>query len=412
MVLRATKVREEESINNQKKLRSGFFQRREKLNPGDGDETPEGRESDNSTVVYRQFSDDPKAVMVIDEEKIPKPENGNDVVVKIQASMVSYNDCVARRGMSLSIKDPVCLPSTPGMEFVGKIVSVGREVKEWKEGDRVAALIRIGGNSRYIVVPQTSLIAVPRRLDSAEAACMVATYMTAYQSIKPCIGESRTLKGKKVLITGGIGTRGQALIQISLRAEASAIYATAPENLHRYVRSVLGAIPLPMEPRKWLPFVKGRMDVVLDGVCDDGFHSPKMALSKNGKLVCIGMASILNNESMGAFGAPLSAHWNLAKAEYFMSRTTFYDVWSSFNEDPKTFKRDLEHIFKLLAKREIKPNIAKKICLKEVSDAHIYMESGKARGAIVCLPWKRKPFISGVRNPEYTENREEEPKVQ
>jgi hypothetical protein len=43
----------------------------------------------------------------------------------------------------------------------------------------------------------------------------------------------------------------------------------------------------------------------------------------------------------------------------------------------------------MLRKREIKPHIAKRVGLTEVVDAHTYLEKGKARGEIVCLPWKR-----------------------
>jgi hypothetical protein len=43
----------------------------------------------------------------------------------------------------------------------------------------------------------------------------------------------------------------------------------------------------------------------------------------------------------------------------------------------------------MLKKREIKPHIAKRVGLSEVVDAHSYVEKGKARGEIVCLPWKR-----------------------
>lgn len=240
--------------------------------------------------------------------------------------------------MCFSFWNPVTLPATPGMDVVGNIVSVGDSVDEWDEGDRVAALIQTGGNARYAAVHQDSLVSVPRSLDSAEAACMVTTYMAAYQSLKLVLGKERTLEGKKILVTGGIGPTGQALIQMSKRAGADKVYATAPAKMHRYVKLVLGAKPLPMEPEEWLPEIQGQMDVVLDGVCQDGFASPQKALSRNGSLVCVGMAALMNSESMGAFGAPMSARWTKTKASWFMSKTKFYDVWSSYNNDPTKYK--------------------------------------------------------------------------
>jgi NADPH:quinone reductase-like Zn-dependent oxidoreductase len=183
-------------------------------------------------------------------------------------------------------------------------------------------------------------------MDASEAACVVSTYMTAYQTLKMCVRNERTLDGKQVLVTGGVGIQGQALIQMARRAGAAKVYATAPKNMHRYVRLMLGAKPLPMEPEEWLPQVEGQMDFVLDGVCQDGFESPRRALSSDSDsmLICVGMTALLNSEKMGAFGAPMSAHWSKTKASWFMSRTKFYDVWSSFKNDPKQFKVRFERI--------------------------------------------------------------------
>jgi NADPH:quinone reductase-like Zn-dependent oxidoreductase len=202
-------------------------------------------------------------------------------------------------------------------------------------------------------------------------------------------------------VVGALGPVGQALIQMARRARADVVYATAPTNMHRYVASVLGAKPLPMEPDQWLAAVKGEMDVVMDNVCQDGFESSRAALSSDGKLVCVGMSAVLNSESMGVFGAPLSARWAQTKASYFMSRTQFYDVLTSLYKEPKKFKTDLEHVFQLLRQRDIKPHIAKRVCLSEVAEAHVYLELGKSRGSIVCLPWKRRIPGTGVKAGEY-----------
>jgi NADPH:quinone reductase-like Zn-dependent oxidoreductase len=287
------------------------------------------------------------------------------------------------------------------MDVIGNIVAVGDNVTEWKEGDRVAALVQTGGNARYAVISSKSLVPVPRSLDTAEAVCMISIYMTAYQSLKMVVGKDRTLKGKQVLVVGALGPTGQALIQMAKRSGADSIFATAPEKMHRYVKMVMGAKPLPMEPAEWLPEVQGKMDVVLDGVCQDGFDSSRAALSEQGTLVCIGMSSVMNAESMGFLGAPLSARWAQTKASYFMSRTHFYDVLTSFQNDPKKFKTDLEHVFQLLRQRDIKPHVGKRVSLAEVAEAHVYLELGKSRGAIVCMPWKRRIPGTGVKAGKY-----------
>ena len=271
--------------------------------------------------------------------------------------------------MDFSVTDPVSLPATPGGDFVGSIVSVGKGVTAWKEGDRVAALVRTGGNARYMVLSQDSLVAVPRSVESSEAVAMVSTYMTAYQSLQKALGKSKSFAGKAVLVTGGIGPVGQALIQLSFRAGADIVFCTAPDNRHRYVKSVLGAKPLPMEPSKWLPLLEGKIDVVFDSACQDGFDSPQKALNSNGKLICLGMYSLLQQETMGAFGAPMSAFWAKTKSQYLMGNTQFYEVWESFQSDPKKFKvrRDgialhIQIVFSIHA-RLLDTRLTRKFCL-------------------------------------------------
>jgi hypothetical protein len=53
----------------------------------------------------------------------------------------------------------------------------------------------------------------------------------------------------------------------------------------------------------------------------------------------------------------------------------------------------LEKLFNKLKKNQIHPVIAKRVGLGDVADAHVFLEKGKARGPIVCIPWKRSPKL-------------------
>lgn len=302
---------------------------------------------------------------------------------------MSYGDCMIRRGICFQMVNPTVLPTTPGSDVVGNIVRVGPKAgTKFKVGDRVAALVRTGGNARYISVPEDDLVEVPRSCDAAEAASMVTTYMTAYQALRLVTKDNFTLSGKRVLVTGGIEPVGQALIQLCIRAGASEIFATAPLHRHKYIKSVLHASPLPVDPQEWLPIIKGGMDIVFDGTCNDSLESPYASLKTDGTLVCVGMSALLRREPPGFFGAPLAAYWARFKGT-FLTNTKTYEVWESFNENKDGFKMDMEILFHLLKRRFIKPHIAKRIGLSDVAEAHATLEQENARGEIVCLPWKR-----------------------
>jgi NADPH:quinone reductase-like Zn-dependent oxidoreductase len=258
-------------------------------------------------------------------------------------------------------------------------------------GDRVAAIVRSGGNARYLSVPYTSLVKVPSNLDSADVAALVSIYATAYQALRKVSGGSPmfSLDGKKVLILGGMDGVGQALIQLCKKARAT-IYATAPTVRHVYLKSVLGVNPL--SESDWLSAVEGQMDYVFDGICEDGTEKSFKALKRDGELVSYGHASMLKEREIGLLGAPFSARMNQLYTKMSF-RVHTVDIWESFQNDPSVYKQDLKTLCQLLKWNKLKPHIAKRVSLAEVSAAQTKLENGDIRGTIVCFPWR--PVRSG-----------------
>ena len=282
-------------------------------------------------------------------------------------------------------------------------------MSSFKVGDRVAALVRTGGNARYINIPSSSLVKVPEGVDTAQAACIVSTYMTAFQALDLARGsndEDSSLEGKQILVTGGNGPVGRAIIQLARLMKADAVYATAYGRDHTDLAK-MGAIALPFASEEWLPKVQGKMDVVIDGVCVDTYASSQAALNARGRLICIGMTSLLySKQSLVMCGLPASARWASTKAKYFMSRTTTYESWDSFCQEPELFKSDLKYLFGLAKARSIQPAVSKLIALSEVADAQDRIESGTAPpgGQVVCLPWKKFVYVTSKKHKTDTES--------
>lgn len=254
-----------------------------------------------------------------------------------QASTITVHDCIMRHGLDFNLSEPVSLPATSGRDFVGFVLQCGTKANHFKPGDRVAGLLRAGGNARYVEVPQDALVPVPKNLDGAEAACMVSVYTSAYQAINMATKDSSVydLEGKRVLVVGGMDGTGQAIIQMCRKAKA-VVFATAPDRRHAYVRSILNATPLPENPIDWSNEAKGSMDVVFDGNCEGDMKHSYRALSEKGRLVCFGQSSLLC-EDMGWFGVPMERRLQRMKLEA-RSDTFFHDIWDSFRKDPDTYK--------------------------------------------------------------------------
>jgi NADPH:quinone reductase-like Zn-dependent oxidoreductase len=306
--------------------------------------------------------------------------------LSLQASTVTVHDCLLRRGFDFSVLSPVCLPLTPGYDVVGNIVELGTSVTDFAVGERVAAIVRCGGNARWLSVPASSLVKVPATLDSAEVAAMVSIYTTAYQAMRKISGGGPmfSLQGKKILILGGMDGVGQALIQLCKKARAT-IYVPAPKTRHVYLKGVLGVTPL--LDTDWLSTVKSEMDFVFDGMSENGSDMAFKALTSKGELVCYGHSSLLNEREMGILGAPLTARFNQLYTQ-MSSRVHTIDIWDSFVSDPAAYKQDLKTLCQLLKWNKLKPHIAKRVALPEVAAAQAKLEQGDTRGTIVCFPWR------------------------
>lgn len=73
-----------------------------------------------------------KELHYVDVEK-PKPKD-DEVLLQIMAVGVCGSD-IPR----ILVSGPHTLPIIPGHEFAGRIVEVGKKVKEWKVGDKASA---------------------------------------------------------------------------------------------------------------------------------------------------------------------------------------------------------------------------------------------------------------------------------
>ncbi|MEK6944322.1 MAG: alcohol dehydrogenase catalytic domain-containing protein, partial [Thermoproteota archaeon] len=87
-------------------------------------------------VVYEEYTpnDDYKKILKVKDVPEPKPKS-NEVVFKVKAAALNYNDLWGMRGQPI----PVPLPHISGSDAAGEVIAVGDEVKNIKVGDRVAS---------------------------------------------------------------------------------------------------------------------------------------------------------------------------------------------------------------------------------------------------------------------------------
>ncbi|CAB9503991.1 alcohol dehydrogenase [Seminavis robusta] len=327
----------------------------------------------------------------------PRPRPGV-AIVQVEASTISMTDCSIRRG-EWEGKDTPPLPITPGVDLVGKIFHIDKDVSSFLKlsvGDRVISLTRCGGNSRFLSIDPEQLVKVSAEVDPAEAACLAETYLTAFQILHFGQGwttryRANSLKGKNVLVIGTVSTTlGHAFVELAMAAGVEKIIATSLPKHFPHLRS-LGIIPVSSDPTLWYGQLDQEIDLVFvsnpnEEVVADHFR----VLNDRGHLFVVGQRGGMPiDEDEQTRTKTLVCKRRKSKPS-MIDRTHEYSPFRQWEQDLEKSKRDLSHLVKMLGKGEIKPNVLDRIPLGKVAKAQDLVESQRHPGGfLVCEPWLR-----------------------
>ena len=227
----------------------------------------------------------PPDVLVLGERPKPSPAAG-EVLVKVAAAGVNRPDVMQRLG---HYPPPPGISDIPGLDIAGIIEAVGADVRDWRVGDRVCALVAGGGYAEYCVAPAPQCLPVPKNMDFVHAAAIPETFFTVWTNV---FERGRLKAGESLLVHGGTSGIGTTAIQLA-RALGSRVFATAGSAEKCAACERLGAeraINYRDEDfvavAKQLTDGKG-VDVVLDMVGGDYFPRNMEALAMDGRLVSI-----------------------------------------------------------------------------------------------------------------------------
>lgn len=282
---------------------------------------------------------------------------------------------------------------------MGVVTSAGDLAKNYgiEPGSNVAAFSMAGCTAKYITLKFDEVIKIPETLDPAEAVVAIRTYTAAFQALMTTIdGHDRytrkPLAGERVLIVGPCGAFERAIIELALYLGVKSVnfwcissYNKSHEN---YIR-MLGARPLSEDADDWIDKLEGKIDIVIDSVCVDRYEYSFKSLNKEGILVCTGMSTYESSQS--DFISSIEKSWVTTTCS-LSSNFHFYDgIIKSFENDRKTFMKDLIYMFSILEKGKIKPKVGMRIPMKKVAEAQDRLrknpESLERRGVTVVEPW-------------------------
>src|SRR6058998_194897 len=158
-------------------------------------------------------------VLVPAERPRPLPGPG-EVLVNVAAAGVNRPDVMQRRGL---YGPPAGVSDIPGLEIAGTVEAVNADVRTWRVGDHVCALVAGGGYAEYCVAPEPQCLPVPRGMDFPSAAAIPETFFTVWTNV---FESGRLQAGDSLLVHGGTSGIGTTAIQLA-RAFGARVYATA-----------------------------------------------------------------------------------------------------------------------------------------------------------------------------------------
>lgn len=152
------------------------------------------------------------SVQVNDLKKpIPLPD---EVLIKVKYAAVNPLDIMTIHGSVKLIQD-YKMPLTLGNEISGEIVEIGKNVTNFKNGDKVYSrlpLNKIGGFAEYAAVSQDAIWYTPKNLTLKQAVAVPLTGLTAFQGLTE---ELEVQSGKTLFIPGGSGSFGQIAVPVA-----------------------------------------------------------------------------------------------------------------------------------------------------------------------------------------------------
>lgn len=316
----------------------------------------------------------PEVLQVIEDDvRDPGP---NELRIRILACGVAFADVLMRRGLYSGVP---ALPYSPGYDIVGSIDSCGPGVTQWKPGDSVAAIIKTGGYSRYVVLPEPELVKVPSGLDPAEAVSLVLNYTTAYQLIHR-VAELR--QGESVLIHGAAGGVGTAALQLGSLAGLK-MFGTASTPKHDLVAS-LGGIPIDYRTEDFVQRAAG-VNAVFDPIGGRNWLRSYRALGKGGRFVGYGMSAAIEGGRRNRTLAVASFAW-LSLAGLMPGKSArWYNIMTEKKKHPDWFREDLSRLLTMLSEKSISPVVAERLPLRDAARAHELLERASVSGKIVLM---------------------------
>lgn len=322
--------------------------------------------------VIKQFGDP----SVFELTNIPKPTlKPGHVLIKIFATSVNQIDCKIRSGLVSPLAPD--FPAILHGDVAGVVEEVAEDVKHFQPGDEVfgcaGGLKNSGGALAELMIADAKLLAKkPKTLSMLETAALPLVSITAWQAL---FSKANLSNQKTVLIHGGVGGVGHIAVQLAKWAGAKVFTTVLRNEDFALVRS-LGADEVinakEEDVEKYLSRVNNNQgfDIVFDTVGGPNLDKSLLAAAIEGSVVTTAARS--SHDLTPMHNKALSLH------------VVFMLLPILNNRGREAHGQTLSQIAQIVDAGKLKPIVdPHQFTLETVSQAHQFLESGKALGKVV-----------------------------
>jgi NADPH:quinone reductase len=308
-------------------------------------------------------------MLVPETRPLPVPSAG-EILVKVAAAGVNRPDVMQRMGL---YPPPPGAPDIPGLEIAGEIVAVGADVRRWKVGDHVMALVVGGGYAEYCIAHESHALPISG-LSMIEAAAVPETFFTVWHNT---FERGGLKKGETLLIHGGSSGIGTAAIQLAKAFGARVVTTAGSAEKCEACRKLGADVAINYKTEDFVAATKAATgdkgaEVIVDMVGGDYIARNYEAAAVEGRIVQI------------AFQGSPKATVDFRRIMLKRLHHTGSTLRSRSVADKGAIARAVEdHVLPLFTAGKVKPVIYRTFPLRDSAAAHALMETSAHIGKIV-----------------------------
>jgi NADPH2:quinone reductase len=295
-----------------------------------------------------------------------------EVQIEHRAVGLNFIDVYDRSGLYSH-----ALPVIPGREAAGRIAALGRGVRGFRIGQRVAYVLQTpGAYSQLRNVPAARLVRLPPGISDEQAAALMLKGLTAQYLLRRT---HRVRAGEWLLVHAAAGGVGLLLCQWARALGAKVIGVVGHEDKVALARRhgcrhvlVAGRDALATSVRALTR--EARVQVVYDSVGHDTFFESLDCLKARGLMVSFGNSS--------GPPPPMAAAELAKRGSLYLTRPSLFHYIDSAAE----LQAAARELFAAVRSGKLKIRIGQRYPLADAAQAHRDLEARRTIGSTVLIP--------------------------